>query len=55
MRVNLDLPEPATYEAEELLMWPTHASSDVKAVIVIVCCLAAVIGAAILFVRFVGM
>ncbi|HXX38761.1 MAG TPA: hypothetical protein VEP50_11580 [bacterium] len=55
MRLNADLPDVAVHDGNDLpVFWPMAMSADVKAALVVLACLAAVVGAAIWFVRFVG-
>lgn len=55
MRVNNDLPDVVTHDGEDFFSWSVHASPDLKAVLVILTCLALVAGAAAIFVRWIGL
>ncbi|GEM_PF-3480815 len=55
MRVNADLPDIVVHDSEDApIMWMASMTPDVKAALIVLICLAAVVGAAIIFVRVVG-
>ena len=55
MRVNADLPEIMVHDEEDFpVFWPMRVSADVTAALVVAACLAGIVGAAIWFVRFMG-
>ncbi|HLJ59975.1 MAG TPA: hypothetical protein VKZ50_09610 [bacterium] len=55
MHVKNDLPDLVNHDGEDFFSWPVHASPDLKAALVILCCLGLVAGAAVVFIRFVGL
>lgn len=55
MRINSDMPDVVVHDGEDLFLLPIHASRDLKAMLVVVVCLAAIAGAAALFVRLIGL
>jgi len=55
MGTNNDLHDVVTHDGEDFFSWPVHASPDLKALLVILACLALVAGAAAVFVRVIGL
>jgi hypothetical protein len=55
MRFDADLPDVVVHDSEDIpMLWPASMTADVKAALIVLVCLAAVVGAAIVFVRVVG-